>query len=41
MEESTGKRMQLLREMVPKATRMAILWRPTSTRPQLDAARAC
>ena len=38
MEESTGKRMQLLREVVPKATRMAIFWRP-STKPQLDAAR--
>lgn len=38
MEESTGKRMQLLREMVPKTRRMAIMWRP-STKPQLDAAR--
>ena len=38
MEESTGKRLQLLREMVPKATRMAILW-SVNTKAQLDVAQ--
>ena len=38
MEESTGRRMQLLREMVPKAKRMAVFWRH-NTKAQLDAAR--
>jgi putative ABC transport system substrate-binding protein len=38
MEESTGKRMQLLREMVPKTKRMGILWN-ANTRRQLEAAQ--
>jgi putative ABC transport system substrate-binding protein len=38
MEESTGKRLQLLHQMVPKATLVAVLWHP-NTRPQLEAAR--
>ena len=37
MEETTGKRMQLLREMVPKVARIAFLWDALS-KPQFDAA---
>ena len=35
--ETTGKRMQLLREMVPKAARIAFIW-DASNKTQLDAA---
>ena len=38
MEESTGKRIQLLREMVPRTKRMGILWN-VNTKPQLQAAQ--
>ena len=38
VDETTGKRMQLVREMVPKATRIAFLWN-TSGKTQLEAAQ--
>lgn len=36
-EETTGKRLQLLREMLPKATRVAVIW-TNDSRKQLEAA---
>ena len=39
IDETTGKRMQLARELVPKATRIAFLWN-TSGKTQLEAAGA-
>ena len=37
MEETTGKRLQLLREMVPKAARVAFLWNAPANK-QLESA---
>ena len=37
MEETTGKRLQLLREMVPKAARVAFLWNGPAKK-QLESA---
>jgi len=37
-EDTTGKRMQLLREMVPRATRIAFMWHAGGGKPQLEAA---
>ncbi len=37
-EETTGKRMQLLREMVPKASRIAFMWSTFTGKLQLEAA---
>ena len=39
LDETTGKRMQLARELVPKATRIAFLWN-TSGKTQFEAAGA-
>ena len=39
VDETTGKRMQLVREMVPKAMRIAFLWN-TSGKTQFEAAQA-
>ena len=39
VDETTGKRMQLLREMVPKATRIAFLWN-ASGKPQFEIAQS-
>ena len=38
MEETTGKRMQLLREMAPKASRIAFIWDGSASKAQLDTA---
>jgi putative ABC transport system substrate-binding protein len=38
-EETTGKRLQLLREMVPKVSRVAFIWH-TAGKPQLEAAES-
>ena len=37
-EETTGKRLQLLREMVPKLSRAAFIWSPSGGKAQMEAA---
>jgi len=39
-EDTTGKRLQLLREMVPHASRVAFIWNSGGGKPQLEAAEA-
>jgi putative ABC transport system substrate-binding protein len=39
-EETSGKRLQLLREMMPKVTRVAFIWEPPSAKQQLEAAES-